>query len=235
MSRRHQPARDASVRRAAAPSRLPRALDPPDVGGRIGVLGGRPPGTRTLAAHPQGPGRVPAGAVSPDRRPWPPARTSSRVPVPALATRVRGLWRALVRQPRPDRSLPASVWAQGGGVSCTPALHGPETGLTDWGRSVHRSALPQRRRLAIADGPRGCRARDAPAPRGQTMTRPADACIRRLLPPGWPQGFPHVRAAGRWRPVPRPLRPHLQRGLAGHAPAAPRASPDRERPPPAGA
>jgi hypothetical protein len=48
-----------------------------------------------------------------------------------------------------------------------------------------------------------------------------------------PQGFHNVRYDGLWSPVHRPLLHQLQLCLAGHEPSAPRASPDRERQPPA--
>lgn len=233
MIRRHPQALDDSFRRAAAQALMKRAMDPPDVGGLIGGLGVRHTWPRTLAYHPHGHGLVPDGAVAPDRRPGQPARTSSLVPVHALSTRVRGRLRALVRQPRPDLSIPESVWAPGWVVSCQPAIHGPEPVLHDWGRSVHRIALTNSRLLSIEDGHSCFRSRDSQAQRWQTMTLPADECIRRCLPHMWPQGCHTVRYAGLWSPVHRPLLHQLQRCLAGYEPAAPRASPDRERQPPA--
>jgi len=231
--RRHQQDLDAIFLRAAAQALMQRAMDPHDGGGLIGVLCVRHPWTRPLAYHPHVPCLVPAGAVAPDRSPWQLARTSYLVPVHALAQLFRGLFRALVRQQRPDLSIPESVWAQGWVVYGTPALHGPEQVLNDWGRDVHRIALTHSRLLSIADGHICFRYRDSQAQRWQTMTLPADEFIRRLLPHVWPQGCHNVRDDGLWSPVQRPLLHQLQLCLVGHEPSAPRESPDRARQPPA--
>jgi hypothetical protein len=106
--------------RAAAHALRTLAADPPDVGGRIGVLGVLHSWTRTLVSHPPGPCLVPAGGVAVDRTEWRPARTSSWVPVQALAKRLRGLVRALVRPERPDRTLPAVGWTNGGALTVNP-------------------------------------------------------------------------------------------------------------------
>src|SRR6266850_7023390 len=109
------------VRRAAAQALITLAADPHAVGGLIGVWCGLHPWTRTLASHPPVHGLVPAGEVSADRTAWRPARTSSLVPVHALSKLVRGLFRDLVRQARPDLTIPEVVWTQGWVVSGTPA------------------------------------------------------------------------------------------------------------------
>jgi hypothetical protein len=138
--------------RAAAPARLTLAADPPDVGGLSGVLGVLHTWTPTLTDHPHVHCRVPAGRVSADRTPWQPARRSSRGPVHALSPLFGGVFRALVRQERPDLTIPASVWTKGWVVYGKPALQGPERGLTSLGRDVHRLALTTSRLLAIEDG-----------------------------------------------------------------------------------
>jgi Putative transposase len=155
--RRQQPDRDDSVLRTAAHALLTLAAAPHDGGGRLGGLWVRHPWTRPLASPPHVHGLVPAGGVAADRPPWPPARRSSVGPVHVRSPRVRGVWRALVRQERPDRTSPASVWTKGWGVSGTPAIQGPAQVLHDWGREVHRIALPQSRRLASEEGHVCCR------------------------------------------------------------------------------
>jgi Putative transposase/Transposase zinc-binding domain len=223
--RRHPPALDALLSRAAAPALLTLAAAPHDVGGLSGGLGVRHPWPRTLADHPPGPGVVPAGGVSAARAEWRPARPSSVVPVPALAQRLRGRCRGLGRQDRPARRLPASVWTQGWGVDGTPALPGPAQRLPDLGRSVHRVALPNPRLRSIADHPGCVRAQDSPDPRWKPMTWPAQECSRRFRPPVVPQGVHTVRSEGRWSPVHRPRLHPRQRGLAGSAAAPPPPSP----------
>ena len=98
MIRRHQRDLDEILLRAAAPSLMQRAMDPHDVGGLIGGWCVLHPWTRTLAYHPHVHCRIPAGAVSPDRTQGQPARTSYLVPVHALAKRLRGRFRALLRR-----------------------------------------------------------------------------------------------------------------------------------------
>jgi Putative transposase/Transposase zinc-binding domain len=230
--RRHQQDLYDILLRAAAQSLMKLAMDPHYVGGLIGVLCVLHTWTRTLAYHPHVHCLVPAGAVSPDRSQWQPARTSYLVPVHALSKLFRGLFRALVRQQRPDLSIPESVWAKGWVVYCKPAIQGPEKVLNYLGRYVHRIALTNSRILSIEDGQICFRYRDSQAQRWQTMTLPADEFIRRFLQHVLPQGFHKVRYYGLWSPVHRPLLHQLQLCLAGHEPSAPRESPDRERQPP---
>jgi hypothetical protein len=167
--------------RAAAQALMKLAMDPHYVGGLIGVLCVLHTWTRTLAYHPHVHCLVPAGAVSLDRTQWRPARTSYLVPVHALSKLFRGLFRALVRQARPDLSIPESVWAKGWVVYCKPAVQGPEQVLNYLGRYVHRIALTNSRLLSLEDGHICFRYRDAQAQRWQTMTLPAEEFIRRFL------------------------------------------------------
>jgi Phage integrase family/Transposase zinc-binding domain/Putative transposase len=94
--RRHPPALDDILLRAAAPALLTLAADPHDVGGLIGVLCVRHTWTRTLAYHPHVHCLVPAGGVAAERTEWRPARPSDLGPVQALSKLLRGLLRALV-------------------------------------------------------------------------------------------------------------------------------------------
>jgi hypothetical protein len=79
-------------------------------------------------------GLVPAGGVSADRTEWRLARTSSLVPVHALAKFFRGLFLDLVRQERPDLTLPEAVWTKGWVVYCQPTAQGTEQVLKYLGR-----------------------------------------------------------------------------------------------------
>jgi Putative transposase len=195
----------------------------------MGILGVLHTWTRTLAYHPHVHCLVPAGGVSADRTEWRPARPSSLGPVQALSQRFRGLFLELLRQERPDLTIPKSVWTNGWVVSCNPAVQGPAPVLPSLGRYVHRMALTNRRRLSIDDEQVCCRYPDSQTSRWHTMPLPAQECIRRFLPHVWPQGFHQVRDYGLWSPVPRPLLHQLQLWLAAQHPPAPLASPDRER------
>jgi transposase-like zinc-binding protein/putative transposase/integrase-like protein len=120
--------------RAAAQSLIKLAADPHDVGGLIGVLCVLHTWTRTMADHPHVHCLVPAGGVSADRTEWRPARQSDLVPVHARSTLFRGRFRALVRQERPDLTMPEAVWTKGGVVSGKPTVQGPEQVLNYLGR-----------------------------------------------------------------------------------------------------
>jgi Putative transposase/Transposase zinc-binding domain len=220
--RRHQKDLDDIVRRAAAQARITLAAAPHDVGGLIGVLCVLHTWTRTLVYHPHAHCLVPAGGVSAGRTEWRPARPSSLAPVHALAQLFRGLLLELVRQERPDLTLPASVWTKGGVVYGKPTVQGAEQVLNSLGRYVHRIALPNRRLLSSADGQVSFRYQDSQARRWRTMALPADEFIRRFLQHVLPQGFHNVRHYGLWSPVHRPLLHQLQLCLAGHTPAPPK-------------
>jgi Putative transposase len=182
--------------------------------------------TRTLAYHPHVHGLVPAGGISADRSQWRPAPTSYLVPVHALAKLCRGLFLELVRQERPDLTIPASVWTKAWVVYGKPAVQGPEQILHDLGRYVHRIALTNRRILSTEGGHVSFRYQDAQEQRWRTMTLPAHECIRRFLPHVLPQGFHNVRDDGLWSPVQRSLLHLLPRWLAQNAPAPSPASPE---------
>ena len=184
--------------------------------------------TRTLADHPHVHCLVPAGGVSADRTEWHSARTSSLVPVQALSKLFRGLFRALVRQARPDLSIPEVVWSKGWVVYGKPAIQGTEQVLNYLGRYVHRIALTNSRMLSSEDGHVCFRYQDAQDQRWKTMTLPAHEFIRRFLQHILPQGFHKVRYYGLWSPVHRPVLHQLQLCLAGQAPPPPPESPEPE-------
>jgi Transposase zinc-binding domain/Putative transposase len=95
--------------RAAAQALMKLAADPHYVGGLIGVLGVLHTWTRALVYHPHVHCLVPAGGVSADRTQWRPARQTYLVLVQELSTLFSGIFRDLVRQKRPDLTLPESV------------------------------------------------------------------------------------------------------------------------------
>jgi hypothetical protein len=180
--RRHQKDLYDILLRAAAQALILLAADPHDVGGLIGVLCVLHTWTRTLVYHPHVHCLVPAGGVSADRTEWRPARTSSLVPVHALSKLFRGLFLDLVRQERPDLTLPEAVWTKGWVVDGKPTVQGPEKVLNDLGRYVHRIALTNSRMVSIEDGDVCFRYQDSQNHRWHTMTLPAQEFMRRFLP-----------------------------------------------------
>jgi Putative transposase/Transposase zinc-binding domain len=226
--RRHQKDLYDIMIRAAAQALIKLAADPHYVGGLIGVLCVLHTWTRTLAYHPHVHCLVPAGGGSADRTEWRPARTSYLVPVQALSKLFRGLFLDLVRQERPDLTLPELVWTKGWVVYCKPTVQGTERVLRYLGRYVYRIALTNNRLLSVADGQVCFRYQDSQDYRWKTMTLPAQEFIRRFLQHVLPQGFHKVRYYGLWSPVHRSLLRPLQLWLAGHDPATPPASPASE-------
>jgi hypothetical protein len=216
--RRHQQDLYDILLRAAAQSLMKLAADPHYVGGLIGVLCVLHTWTRTLAYHPHVHCLVPAGGVSADRTEWRSARTSYLVPVHALSKLFRGLFLDLVRQERPDLTLPESLRTKGWVVYCKPTVPGPEQVLNYLGRYIHRIALTNSRILSSEDGHVCFRYQDAQDQRWKTMKLPAHEFIRRFLQHVLPQGFHKVRYYGLWSPIHRPLLHQLQLCLAGQAP-----------------
>jgi Putative transposase/Transposase zinc-binding domain len=229
--RRHQNDLYDILLRAAAHALITLAADPHDVGGLIGVLCVLHTWSRTLAYHPHVHCLVPAGGVSADHFEWRPARPTYLVPVQALAKFLRGRFRALVHQERPDLTIPESVWTRGWVVSCQPTMPGAEPVLQYLGRYIHRMARTTSRMLSSEDGHVGFRDQDAQDQRWKTMTLPALEFMRRFLQHVLPQGFHKVRYYGLWSPVHRPLLHQLQLWLAGQYPPAPLEAPDRESQP----
>jgi Putative transposase/Transposase zinc-binding domain len=217
--------------RAAAQSLLKLAADPHYVGGLIGVLCVLHTWTRALVYHPHVHCLVPAGGLSADRTEWRPARQTYLVPVHALSKLFRGVFLDLVRQERPDLTLPEAVWTKGWVVYCKPTVQGPEKVLNYLGRYVHRIALTNSRIVSIEDGYVCFRYQGSQSHRWNTMTLPAQEFIRRFLQHVLPQGFHKVRYYGLWSPLHRPLLHQLQLWLARHAPDPPPASPAPESQP----
>src|SRR5882724_11737808 len=180
--RRNQKDLSDILLRAAAPALIKLAADPHDVGGLIGVLCVLHTWTRALIYHPHVHCLVPAGGLSADRTEWRPARQTYLVPVHALSKLFRGLFLDLVRQERPDLTRPEAVWTTGWGGYGKPTVQGAAKVRNDLGRYVHRLALTKSRMVSIEDGYVCFRSQDTQSHGWHTMTRPAQAFMRRFLP-----------------------------------------------------
>jgi Putative transposase/Transposase zinc-binding domain len=229
--RRHQKDLYDVLLRAAAHALITLAADPHDVGGLIGVLCVLHTWPRALVYHPHVPCLVPAGGVSADRTQWRPARQTYLVPVRALSKLFRRRFRDLMRQERPDLTLPEAVWTREWVVYCKPAVQGTDQGLRYLGRYVHRVALTNSRLLSIENGQVCFRYQTSPDHCWKTITLPALEFIRRFLQHVLPEGFHKVRYYGLWSPVHRSLLRQLQLCLARQVPPSPLEAPDREHPP----
>ena len=221
--RRHQQDLYDMLLRAAAQALIKLAADPHDVGGLIGVSAFSTPGPGpssiihmcTVWCQPVGsPPTGPSGG--------PPARPTWCPSMPSRSS-FAGCFSMLVRQERPDLTLPESVWTKGWVVYGKPDRARPGASL-----EVPGPVCPPDR----ADQP------PPPLHRGWAgvlplpgLPRPAledhdparQEFIRRFLQHVLPQGFHKVRYYGLWSPVHRPLLHQLQLCLAGHAAARPSA------------
>src|SRR6478736_4513967 len=80
------------------------------LGGNVAVLAVLHTWTQQLHFHPHVHCLVSGGGISEDGSTWHPARRQFLLPIKALATLVRGKFRALLRQKCPDLVIPDAVW-----------------------------------------------------------------------------------------------------------------------------
>lgn len=184
--------------------------DPRHLGGRIGILTVLHTWTRTLEYHPHVHCLVPGGALSPDETTWIPARDGFLVPVKALSTLFRAEFMKRARQTLPPIRFPQSVWKKPWVVYCKPGVPGPDQLLEYLGRYLHRTAITNRRIVAVEGGNVTFRYKDSRGKRWRTRTLPALAFIRLFLQHVLPRGFHKVRHYGLLSPKNR----HLRRRLA---------------------
>jgi hypothetical protein len=179
------------------------ASDSQYVGGTVGVMAVLHTWTRQMELHPHVHCLVTGGGVSGEQ--WLPGRPNFLVPVKALGKLVRGKVRAALHRKRPDLDVPSSVW-------CTPWV----THITHWGegetavldylaRYVFRTAITNRRIIAIDDEGVTFRYKSHDAQEADGGGGPWRTCrltgpefIRRFLQHVLPKGFHKVRYAGLW-------------------------------------
>jgi len=197
------------------------ALDPRDLGGPSGMVGGLHPWTRDLASHPHVHSLVPGGALSPEGVPWLSPRCDAwRVPVRALSTRGRGTGQAALTPAGLATLVPPQVWHTHWVTHCTPAGPGTEV-LPSGAPCLSRSALTTNRLDTREDGHGTFRVTQRSGARGKRLTRPAKACIHRFLQQGLPQGCPTVRSDGVLRPRRRTMLPQRRTLVAACPTTAP--------------
>jgi hypothetical protein len=195
---------------AAAAQALKRlCLDPRHLGGRIGILSVIHTWTRTLDYHPHVHCLVPAGALSPDGTTWAPAREGFLVPVKALSILFRVEFMARARKALPHIRFPQSLWEKPWVVYCKPAVPGPDQLLEYLGRYLHRTAITNRRIVAVEGGNVTFRYKDSRGKRWRTRTLPALEFIRLFLQHVLPRGFHKVRHYGLLSPKNRTTRRRL--------------------------
>jgi hypothetical protein len=158
---------------------------------------------------------IPAGALSPDRDHWRPARPGFLFPVKALSKVFRGKFIALLTRAfhagqlqlvaKGDaaasaegfRQLIEPLWEKPWVVYCKPSFAGPDHVLDYLARYTHRVALANHRLVDVGNGAvsftyrrRAGRARKA------TLTLNATEFIRRFLLHVLPKGYVRIRHFG---------------------------------------
>ena len=108
--RAHQRDGYAVLMQATAAAIIELARDPRFVGGTVAVLAVLHTWDQQLDLHPHVHCLVSGGGISADGSTWHPARRSFLLPIKALARKVRGKVRALLRRRCPDLVVPDAVW-----------------------------------------------------------------------------------------------------------------------------
>ena len=106
----HQRDGYAVLMQATAGAIIELARDPRFVGGTVAVLAVLHTWDQQLNLHPHVHCLVSGGGISEDGTTWHPARRTFLLPIKALARKVRGKFRALLRQRCPELIVPDVVW-----------------------------------------------------------------------------------------------------------------------------
>jgi hypothetical protein len=158
---------------------------------------------------------VPAGALAEDGPHWVPTHPRCLCPVRALRTVCRATFLAAFQPAYAKEALrcaQAAAWCgsppgfthlldqlsgQPWGVYAQRPCAGPTQVLESWGRSIHRMAIANHRRLAVRDGRVRFTYRNRrQGNRVQPMTLEAHELIRRFLLHIVPHGFQRLRHVG---------------------------------------
>jgi len=151
--RAHQREGYGVLMQASAAAIIERARDPRYVGGTVAVLH---TWTQQLHFHPHVHGLVSGGGISADGRTWHPARRMFLLPIKALATLVRGKFRALLRQKCPDLVIPDAVWHKRWVLHVSARGKGEQAVLDCLARDVFRVALTNARIVGLDNQIGGC-------------------------------------------------------------------------------
>ena len=166
------------------------------------------PWTSALASPPPGHALVPGGALSPEGAPGRAPRWAAwLVPVRARSALVRSTCQAARTPAGLYTPVPPQGWHKPGVTHGTPAGTGT-AGRTSCAPSLSRLARTTNRVDTRADGSGTCRVTPRSGARGRRLTRPAAACLPRVLQHVRPQGFLNGRAYGFLSPRRRTGLPH---------------------------
>jgi len=222
VARSHQKCMYNLLFQTSAAALQARALDAKDLGGRIGMLGVRHTWTRDMASHPHVHSLVPGGALSPDGSRWLFSRYADwLVPVRALSKIFQGKLTQELTHADLLGDVPAHVWRKPWVTPCEPAGTGSAV-IASLAPSIRRSAITTNRIETLADGHVTCRVKESESHQWPRRTLPAEACIRRFLPPVLPPGCITVRDYGCLSPTCRQSLTHLRQLLTASACHLPR-------------
>lgn len=178
------------------------AGNPRRLGAQLGMLGVLHTWSRTLIFHPHVHYLVPGGGLSPDGRSWVASRKKFLLPVKALGSHVRTLFKERLRKAHPDLfgQVPAKVWKRHWNVDSRATGSG-ENALRYLARYVFKTATSNRPVPRLPDGRVRWNYRESKT--GQTATvdlQPLD-WMSRFLQHILPRGFARVRTFGWLHPA----------------------------------
>jgi hypothetical protein len=195
--------------KAAAGAIIELCRDRRFVAGTVGVLAVLHTWTQQLHYHPHVHCLVTGGGVSDDARDWYPAREDFLVPYGPLAKLVRGKFKALLADKRPDLVAPSAAWTKPWVVHITPWGRGEQAVLEYLARYVFRIAISNARIVGLDDRTVTIRYKHRKSSRWRTCRMDGHEFLRRFLQHVLPKGFHKVRYFGLWH--------HSKRRLAAQA------------------
>ena len=201
--RAHQRDGYAVLMQATAGAIIELARDPRFVGGTVAVLAVLHTWDQQLNLHPHVHCLVSGGGISEDGTTWHPARRTFLLPIKALARKVRGKFRALLRQRCPDLIVPDVVWHKDWIAHVTAWGTGEQAVLDYLARYVFRIAITNARIVGLDDAGVTFAYRHRKTGRRCTCRLSGEEFMRRFLQHVLPRGFHKVRYFGLWHPAHR--------------------------------
>jgi hypothetical protein len=211
---------------ACAAAIIELARDPRYVGGTVAVLAILHTWTQQLNFHPHVHCLVSGGGISEDASYWHPARRKFLLPIKALAKLVRGKFRAMLHQKRPDLVIADAVWRTSWILHVTAWGSGEQAVLDYLARYVFRVALTNARLVDLDDRTVTLQYKERSTGRRRTCRLTGDEFMHRFLQHVLPRGFHKVRYSGLWHPAQRPNAARVRQMLQLRAP--PESSPPPE-------
>jgi hypothetical protein len=216
--RGHQRAGYAALMQASAAAIIALARDPRYVGGIVAVLAVLHTWTQQLHFHPHVHCLVSGGGISEDGSTWHPARRQFLLPIKALATLVRGKFRALLRQTCPDLVVPDAVWHKPWILPVSAQGNGEQAVLDYLARYVFRVALTNARIVGLDGNGVSIQYTDRKTGRRRACRLSGDEFMRRFLQHVLPRGFHKIRYFGLWHPAQRHNAARIRQMLQLQAP-----------------